>query len=68
MSTAKNLKIRPANPDPPSHLSNKAAEMWCAMVADYRMADDCVGLGLLEAALSAFDRAEECERFLTGKV
>jgi P27 family predicted phage terminase small subunit len=64
MSAPKSLKIRPAHPDPPAHLSAKAAEMWKAMVSDYAMAGDCVGLGLLEAALSAFDRAEEAREIL----
>src|ERR1017187_7437388 len=64
MSTPKNFKLRTTTPDPPAHLSDKAAEMWRAMVADYTMSGDCVGLGLLEAALSAFDRAEEAREIL----
>jgi phage terminase small subunit len=52
------LKIRP-DPTPPSHLSDASKATWGQITRDYAMHGDAVGLGLLETALTAWDRAEE---------
>ena len=52
------LKLRP-DPEPPPHLSGPARATWTGIVRDYAMHGDVVGLGLLETALTAWDRSEE---------
>jgi P27 family predicted phage terminase small subunit len=51
-----------ADPTPPDHLSEPTRATWTQIVRDYGMHGDAAGLGLLETALTAWDRAEEARQ------
>ena len=54
----------PAGPEPPAHLGEVAAALWCRVTADYQFDDPASERVLIEAC-SALDRAERCRRQIT---